>query len=152
MSVVAARPPSTGHWDEGEGDWFPPGRRVKTKHGAVFHLVFIWMLSLLLVCLLLWNSVISLIMKFKYINFYLVYKYLLNFSVCESVCERVCERVMHVADCVRTIWGHVVLKTVVHWEFGWASVSSETARNLLIPSIECPLVCVYVNQCHCYEV
>lgn len=42
-------------------------------------------------------------MKFKYINFYLVYKYLLNFSVCEYVCERVCEGVMHVANCVRTI-------------------------------------------------
>lgn len=61
--------------------------RMKSKKESlvVFRLLFIWMLSLLLVCLLSWNSVISLILKFKYINFYLVYRYLLNFSVAEFV-------------------------------------------------------------------
>lgn len=72
-----------------QGESLSPVRddEEKRKILAVFHLLFIWMLSLLLVCLLSWNSVISLILKFKYINFYLVYRYLLNFSVGEFVCE-----------------------------------------------------------------
>lgn len=40
--------------------------------------------------------------------------------------------------CLKTI-------TVVHWERWWASVSSETVGNLLIPSTECPLVCVFLS-------
>lgn len=84
------------------GDFSPTRMESSKEDFVVFHLLFIWMLSLLLVCLLLWNSVISLIMKFKYINFYLVYRYLFSFSVGELVCECVWGYVMHVAYCVRT--------------------------------------------------
>ena len=95
-----------------QGESFLPLRRKSKKEifGGVSP-PFIWMLSLLLVCLLLWNSVISLILKFKYINFYLVYRYLLNFSVGEFVrvwvceCVRVWGCVMHVAYCLKTSEG-----------------------------------------------
>ena len=84
---VDARPSSTGQLKM-RRELSPTEMKIKKrKILAVFHLLFIWMLSLLLVCLLLWNSVISLILKFKYINFYLVYRYLLNFSVGEFVWE-----------------------------------------------------------------
>lgn len=100
-------PPSTGHWEQGGGWSFShlDEELKRKKKWAVFHLLFIWMLSLLLVCLLSWNSVISLILKFKYIDFYLVYRYLFNFSVGEFVCECVWGCVMHVAYCMRTCEG-----------------------------------------------
>lgn len=104
-SVVAVRPPSTGHRGRSRGRLSPTWMESQKEDFVVFHLLFIWMLSLLLVCLLLWNSVISLIMKFKYINFYLVYRYLFNFSVGALVCECVWGYVMHVAYCVRTSEG-----------------------------------------------
>lgn len=88
---VGVRLPSTGHWGEAEGELLPLGWRVKKEILVVFHLLFIWMLSLLLVCLLSWNSVISLILKFKYINFYLVYRYLCDFCVGAFVCVWVSE-------------------------------------------------------------
>lgn len=103
--------PPTGHWEQSRGRLSPTWMKSDEEiFLVVFHLLFIWMPSLLLVCLLLWNSVISLILKFKYINFYLVYRYLFDFSVGESVYECVWECVMHVAYCMRTSGGHVVLK------------------------------------------
>lgn len=103
-SVVAARSSSLLDTEAG-GESLPLGWSVTRKVLVVFHLLFIWMLSLLLVCLLSWNSVISLILKFKYINFYLVYRYLFDFSVGEFVCECVWGCVMHVAYCMRTSEG-----------------------------------------------
>lgn len=96
-------PPLLDTEDEAAGEFSPTlDEKLKGKILVAFHLLFIWMLSLLLVCLLSWNSVISLILKFKYIDFYLVYRYLFNFSVGECVCERVWGCVMHVAYCMRT--------------------------------------------------
>lgn len=89
-SVVNVMPAPTPppYWTRGRGrvsaTWM---KSHKENLLVVFHLLFIWMPSLLHVCLLSWNSVISLILKFKYINFYLVYRYLFNFSVGESVYE-----------------------------------------------------------------
>lgn len=100
------------HWGKAGGELLPLGWRVKKKREilAVFHLLFIWMLSLLLVCLLSWNSVISLILKFKYINFYLVYRYLFNFSVGAFVCVSVSEVVWCTWHTVRSSEGMWSLK------------------------------------------
>lgn len=122
-------PPLLDTWNEAGGEFLPLGWRVKRKILVVFHLLFIWMLSLLLVCLLSWNSVISLILKFKYINFYLVYRYLFNFSVGEFVCECVWGCVMHVAYCMRTSEGMWSLKKRVHWECWWAAVSQKQSET-----------------------
>lgn len=105
-------PPSTGHWGRGSGRVSPTlDEKLKGKILVAFHLLFIWMLSLLLVCLLSWNSVISLILKFKYIDFYLVYRYLFNFSVGECACVWACLRVCDARGILyEDWWGHVVLK------------------------------------------
>lgn len=50
---------------------------------------FLLKLSLLLVCFLSWNSVISLILKFKYINFYLCISILVRVCLCVSDSEGV---------------------------------------------------------------
>lgn len=145
-------PPSTGHWETRQGESFSHlDEEVERKILVVFHLLFIWMLSLLLVCLLSWNSVISLILKFKYINFYLVYRYLFSFSVGELVCECVWGCVMHVAYCMRTSEGMWSLKKKTRWCTG----SVDGLRNSRKPFDSFHWVSFglcFVNQCHCYEV
>lgn len=69
---------SVSHLDE-------DGRKNAGVVSSPFHLK----LSLLPVCFLLWNSVISLILKFKYINFYLCISILVWVSLCASVSEGV---------------------------------------------------------------
>lgn len=101
-SVIAARQPSTGHWWGGKGGSSSHWDEEWKDFGVVsspFHLK----LSLLLVCFLSWNSVIALILKFKYINFYLCISILVWVSWCECLKEW----------CTwHTVWGHVVNKNM----------------------------------------
>lgn len=141
------------------GEFAPTPWRVgeKKKKGRFFwwfHLLFIWMLSLLLVCLLSWNSVISLILKFKYMDFYLVYRYLFNFSVGEFECASVWECVMHVAYCMRTGERACGLLKEDGGALG-VLMGCSFFRNSRKPFDSFHWVSFglcFVNQCHCYEV
>lgn len=93
-SVVGVRsPPPLLDTVCGKGRVSPTWMSYKGKNfGGVsppFHLVAVFTSCLHFS----WNSVISLILKFKNIDFYLVYRYLLNFSVGEFCCVSVSEGV-----------------------------------------------------------
>lgn len=106
--VVAARclPPASPHLpvdtkdDAGAGGvLLTPTKHYEEDFGVVSS-PFLLKLSLLLVCFLSWNSVISLILKFKYINFYLCISILVRVCLCVSDSEGVwCTQ--------HTLWGLV---------------------------------------------